>query len=753
MRLLLRLARCRNQSIELVWFLSLSALACAPSAYAQVVPRNPNAVIFELTRQIEDPPNFNWYFRAPNGSFRREDGAHQAMWEPLFLFNYKTGELEPWLAAAPMTPDGSFKNWTLKLRPNVEWSDSTPFTSADVKFTADLVLGKIHPFESFYAAATEARDFVSQVESVSVVDALTAVFHLRGANPRFPLETFGGTRFGSFLIMPKHVWEGKDPTTFKFYPPIGTGPYVLESIDKDHATWKRNDDWWGARLEHGSPFRLLPDPLKLTWKVEDSPSKSQAALNANEIDAARPFSITEFTDAKAHNPKVIGWDPSSALAWNEPCSRQIEINTEHPKTPASADWNPALSNWIDLDPNDANYPVEKAAQVDRASKVRQAISLLVDRAKLVHDAYADTTTPSSTMFSDYGAMKPFIDAVVSANPEYALKPTADPAAADDLLQQAGFTKSAADNFYHDGTGAVLGATLRVDSSIPTDVDAANALSTQLNAAGVKLAVESIPHNPFWGEVVRTGDYEMIYGYMSCGSVGEPYTSMSRYNAEDVTPIGFGSPGYSNTGRWDTPGEKTYSTIVTEFGAMAVGDSHIPPRVAEAYKYLHDEMPFIPIVQSPTIVPFNTTYWVGWPSSGGDTIPMTSWAATMRTIHELTPSKCVRFFRSLPAQINGMEFAVQGGATLPPDSLGQVGLSGHPITISFGSTDRLLSLFLRASSPGKSASITGLSDTGAIVFTSTPAVTQTGSVVSTSAARQLRLNGDQGVALSKVCFAD
>jgi peptide/nickel transport system substrate-binding protein len=594
-------------------------------SYGQVVSRN-ETVTFELTKIIDDPKNFNWFF---NG-VRREHGAH----------NYKTGDLEPWLAAEAMKPDASFSNWTLKLKPNIEWSDSTlahpqRFTANDVKFTADLVLGKLEPFKNFHPAAVEVVNFISQVDSVSVVGDLTVVFKLNNPNPRFALETFGGTIFSSFLVLPQHIWAGKDPTTFKFYPPIGTGPYVLEEAADDHVTWKLNDNWWGAKPDHGTTFKHLPLPLKLTWQVEKTLTDSKSDLIANKIDAARPYSLTDFTDAKTQNSKIVGWDPTSSLAWNDPRARQIEINTEHPKNPTNptlANWNPALSNWVGLDPHDPNYSAAKAAQIALASKVRQAISLLIDRAKVARDAYGDTTGPSETMFAKYGAMKPFIDAVVNAN--YGLKSSADPAAADSLLNQLGFKKDPADHYYHDASGAILGATLRVDSSVATDVGAANTLSTQLNAEGVKIAVETIPNGEFWGHVIPTGDYEMIYGWMSYGSVGEPYTSMSRYTANNVTPLGYRSPGFNNTGRWDTPGEKTYSDIVTGIGQKPLGDSSIPGQVVQAYKYLADEIPFIPIVQSPTIVPFNTTYWVGWPARGGDTVPMTGWESTIRLLFEL-----------------------------------------------------------------------------------------------------------------------
>jgi ABC-type transport system substrate-binding protein len=685
----------------------VAASSFAQSTVAQAADRK-DQVIFELPGALEDPPNFNWYFPGPNGEARRENGAHQAIWEPLFLFNYKTGSLEPWLAVS-LEPNDKQDIWILKLRHDVKWSDGAEFTAEDVVFTATMVL-------KYDLPALEAVTFRAQVDHVTLGDKWTVTFTLRKPNPRFKLENFGAPMFGSFLIVPKHIWEPQDFKStadikkFKFSNPIGTGPYKLEkaatvaantiastaagssvltfgnttgilsgmtAVDitnpnailngsivesvttttvtlnsvapatvgsgdlihfVSHArnvTWARDDNWWGAKPDpatHKPVFKSLPEPLELIWQVENGPVDSKTDLIANKIDAARPYSFADFTDAKSQNAKIVGWDPASPLAWNDPCARQIEINTEHSKSPASPNWNSAISNWIDLDPASANYASAKAAQIALASKVRQAVSLLIDRAKLAHDAYSDTTKPSATMFADYGAMKPFIDAVVNAN--YGLKPNADPAAADSLLNQSGFKKDPADHYYHDASGAILGATLRVNSSVATDVAAANALSSQLNAAGVKLAVESIPNDQFWGHVVPTGDYEMIYGWMSCGSVGEPYTSMNRYTADNVAPLGYRSPGFNNTGRWDTPGEKAYSGIVADLDKKAMGNTTIPGQVAQAYKYLAEEMPFIPIVQSPTIVPFNTTYWVGWPTQGGDTVPMTGWESTIRLLFEL-----------------------------------------------------------------------------------------------------------------------
>ena len=59
-------------------------------ALAQDVARE-DTVIFDLDRTIKDPENFNWF----TPGTKRMHGAHQTMWEPLFILNYATGNLDP----------------------------------------------------------------------------------------------------------------------------------------------------------------------------------------------------------------------------------------------------------------------------------------------------------------------------------------------------------------------------------------------------------------------------------------------------------------------------------------------------------------------------------------------------------------------------------------------------------------------------------------------------------------------------------
>ena len=561
-----------------------SALALlATGALAQDVTRE-DTVIFDLDRTIKDPRNFNWM----TPGTKRMHGAHQAMWEPLFILNYGTGELDPWLGTA-ITANDAGDVWTLELRDGVEWSDGEAFDADDVVFTVNLAMSNEE------ISSREAATVRAQVASVEKIDDLTVRFTLNAPNPRFAVENFGVRIFGSFLIMPQHVWDGQDPATFAFYPPIGTGPYTYTSGATNRMIWDLNDGWWGAK----TGFMDLPEPKRLIW-LESGGAESRAQLMAtNQMDAAQNVSVGAYEAIRAQNPNIIAWYDDYPYASADPCARQLEINTTVPP------WdNPAM---------------------------RRAVNHIIDRSQIVNVAVEGATVPSETMFVQYGSMAPYIDAVKAAG--HGLSPTADTAAGQALIEAQGYTMGS-DGIY-ERNGEDLTVRIHVNSASTEYTRTIDVIVEQLNRAGVNASSVPVENGVFWGEVLPFGAYEMSYSWLSCGSVNEPWTSMSRYTVKDVVPVGERSPGFNNTSRWNSEAAAMYSEIVDRMGTMALDDPATPEMVAEAYQYLAEEMPFIPLVQSAKLLPLNTTYWKGWPSSENYyNHPFFWWNHTHQIIHNL-----------------------------------------------------------------------------------------------------------------------
>ncbi|MEL6689539.1 MAG: ABC transporter substrate-binding protein, partial [Pseudomonadota bacterium] len=466
-------------------FLTASAFALVASvASSQSVSRE-NTVIFDLDRTISDPENFNWF----TPGTKREHGAHQTMWEPLFILNYGTGELDPWLALeANSDEDGAV--WTIALRDGVEWSDGEAFNADDVVFTVNMAL------ENEEISSREASTIRAQVASVEKIDDTTVRFTLNNANPRFVVENFGVRIFGSFLIMPEHVWAGEDPATFAFFPPIGTGPYTFTSAASNRAIWDRNDDWWGAK----TGFMDLPAPERVIF-LESGGEESRAQLIAsNQLDAAQNVTIGTFEAVQAQNPNVTAWHSGFPYSAADPCARQLEINT-------------TVAPW------------------DNAN-MRRAVASIIDRSQIVNVAYEGTTEPSRTMFAQYGSMAPFVDAVVEAG--YGLPSSADVAAGQALIEGEGWSKN---GDYYEKDGERLGVDIHVNSASTEYTRTIDVVVEQLQRAGIDARAVPVENGVFWGEVLPFGAYEMSYSWLSCGSVTEPWASMGRYTTKDVVPVG------------------------------------------------------------------------------------------------------------------------------------------------------------------------------------------------------------------------
>lgn len=132
-----------------------------------------------------------------------------------------------------IAPDRSWEIYT--LRKNATFSDGAPVTAADVVFSFNILVNKGSPFWGYYY-----RD----VTSVKALGKYRVKFTFKeGASRELPLIV------GQMAIMPKHYWAHHDFTKTTLVPPIGSGPYVVASVEPGkRIVYKRRKDYWGKNL-------------------------------------------------------------------------------------------------------------------------------------------------------------------------------------------------------------------------------------------------------------------------------------------------------------------------------------------------------------------------------------------------------------------------------------------------------------------------------------------------------------------------
>ena len=121
------------------------------------------------------------------------------------------------------------------LRPEAKWHDGQPITADDVIFSFNILKEKGSPFYGFYYA---------DVTKVEKLDDHRVKFTFRtGDNRELPII------MGQLPILPKHYWEGKAFDEPTLTPPLGSGPYKIDSFEPGRSvTLRRVTDWWAKDL-------------------------------------------------------------------------------------------------------------------------------------------------------------------------------------------------------------------------------------------------------------------------------------------------------------------------------------------------------------------------------------------------------------------------------------------------------------------------------------------------------------------------
>lgn len=422
--------------------IALAALSLAPGC-TRSNPPSPAAVSSSPARggdlvasQRTEPGNYNRYFEATAAA---ELVAHLTH-AKLVRVNRGTDALEAALAESWTTADNV--TYTLKLRPNVRFSDGTPFTPEDVLFS----------FRAAYEAPGSVLARVLTIGDKPLTvraqgpDSVTVTFPERFAPalrlldnlpilPRHKLEA----AFNAKAM--KEAWTPARPVS----ETAGLGPFVLtEHVSGQRMVFTRNPHYWG-RDQNGTQLPYLD---RLTLVLVDDQSVEALRLEAGAIDVMANADI----------------QPESYLRFKQLASQgRVQLIDGGPALDANVLWFNLAPSAIDRKP------------WMRKREFRQALSYAADRQAIANTVYFGAATPV------YGPITPRNATWVSdSTPAY----PHDRARAAQLLAGIGLRDRNGDGVLDDAAGQPvrLSILLRQGSSLRERT--ATMLQDQWKAVGV-----------------------------------------------------------------------------------------------------------------------------------------------------------------------------------------------------------------------------------------------------------------------------
>jgi peptide/nickel transport system substrate-binding protein len=376
--------------------------------------------------------------------------------EPLGRYD-ETGALVPYLAAEiPTVENGGvsedLKSITWKLKEGLLWSDGTPVTSADVKFTADYCM---HP----EGGCAQGAKF-DGVESIDIIDDLTLTVNFTEAKPN-PYGPVMGAQ--SPIIQAAQFADclgAKAPEcTEANFNPIGTGPFMV-------TDFRPNDV---IQMEANPNYRDPNKPAFATLTLKgggDAAAAGRAVMETGEYDYAWNMQLSP--DVLAKMAEGGQGKPISAFGT---LVERIEMNMTDP--------SPDL-------PEGERSTVAHPHPILSDFNVRKALSMAIDRELLVEVGYGQAGRATCNLV-------PAPELYASDNTECL---TQDLEGAKALLEESGWTDSDGDGI-RDKDGKKL-SLLYQTSTNAVRQDFQALIKDWWNQIGVEVELRNLDASVFFG---------------------------------------------------------------------------------------------------------------------------------------------------------------------------------------------------------------------------------------------------------------
>lgn len=371
------------------------------------------------------------------------------------------GELQADLASRwTVSPDGLV--YLFHLRQDVRWSDGEPFDADDVLFTIRLMQDPNFPGVPYLA------DLWRSVEA-DKVDAHTLRFRLRE-----PLPTFAD--YTSTGILPEHILRDVSSRELLTHPfnthPIGTGPFLVESLSAERA-------------------RLVPNPRYVPPPGKKYARREQPYLAGIEF---RFYSTYErlLTAYQAGEVQGIGYVPPYLF----------------PEAAALETLNLYSARLSGFQIVYFNLQDREGSPFFQDTRVRRALLLALDRQALIDDALNGQAILAN------GPIRPWSWAYDTQLPYTPY----DPEQAEALLAEAGWTDTDGDGV-RDKNGRPLQFTLLTGDD-PIFASMGQAMAKQWATRGI--GVQVAPLGAGLSDHLRTRDFQAVLVELLLSGDPDPY---------------------------------------------------------------------------------------------------------------------------------------------------------------------------------------------------------------------------------------
>ena len=326
--------------------------------------------------------------------------------------------------------------WEFALRPEARFSDGSPVTAEDVAYSLWRV-PRIEGSPGSYVIFTRA------IEAVEVVDPRTVRIRTRTPYPFVPVD------MARIFITPKSLGEGVRTDDFNAgRAAVFSGPWVLETWRPGEVLELRpNPHWWGER----SPW------TRVAIRTVSNDAARTAALLSGAVQAIDEVSLADLPRLRTDSRVAVTQIAGSRVMY-------VAMDMDRDASPFVRDraGNPLTPNPL------------------KDVRVRQALSLAIDRTAMVERVLEGAATPAANLLPE---------GTPGTNPN--LKPTPyDPRRARALLAEAGLAE---------GFRVTLHAT---NDRYPNDDKVAQAIAQFWTRIGVQTEVALLPNATFFAQASR-----------------------------------------------------------------------------------------------------------------------------------------------------------------------------------------------------------------------------------------------------------